>query len=134
MTTPFSMLDETPNYIIASIGSNPKEVIQHIVATRECIQHIVATRECIMRNGPSNHSSGLSPIEMTVDILMEGFLDVFIQDPEYKNRDPVFVRDVAQQLVITLVQHYNKTDDICDKYVDYMMGKYNQYNDPLDNT
>jgi len=117
MTTQFAMLDETPNYIIASIGSNPKEVIQHIVATRECI----------MRNGPSNRSSGQSPIDMTVDILMEGFLDVFIQDPEYKNRDTVFIRDVGRQLITAVIQHYNESDDICDKYVDRLMDTYNHF-------
>jgi len=117
MTTPFSMLDETPDYIIASIGSNPKEVIGHLVAIRECI----------MRNGPSDQYSRLSPIDMTVEILLEGFLSVFIKDQEYKTRDLVFVRDVAQQLVIALVHHYNKTDDICDKYVDHMMDAYNHF-------
>ena len=117
MTTPFSMLDETPNYIIASIGSTPNEVIQHLLAIRECI----------MRNGPSNHSSGQSPIDMTVDILMEGFLDVFIKDQEYKNRDPIFVRDVAGQLVTALIQHYNEKDNIRDKYVGRLMDAYNHF-------
>ena len=117
MTTPFSMLDETPDYIIASIGSNPKEVIGHLVAIRECI----------MRNGPSDQYSRLSPIDMTVEILLEGFLSVFIKDQEYKNREPVFVRDVATQLVTALIQHYNEKDDIRDKYVDCLMDTYNHF-------
>lgn len=119
MTTQLAMLDETPNYIIASISSTPNEVIGHLVATRECI----------MKNCPSDYCSGLSPIDMTVDILLEGFLTVFIRKEEYKNQDPVFVRDTARQLVIALIQHYNKTDDICDKYVDNLMDAYNHFKD-----
>ena len=117
MTTQFSMLDKTSNYIKDAIGSNPKKVIQHVVATRECI----------MRNGPSNHCSQLSPINMSVDIMLEGFLNVFILDQEYKTKDPVFIHDVARQLIIGLIQHYNENDDICDKYVDRLMVAYNHY-------
>jgi hypothetical protein len=117
MTTPFSMLDKTANYVKDVIGTNPNELIQHLLATRECI----------MRNCPSDQYSRLSPIDMTVEILLEGFLSVFIKDQEYKNREPVFVRDVATQLVTALIQHYNEKDDIRDKYVDCLMDTYNHF-------
>ena len=114
MSYPFTMLDETSKYIKDSIGSNPNEVVKHVVATRDCI----------MRNGPSNHCLRLSPIEMSVDIFMEGFLAVFIQDPEFRNKDDVFIHDVALQFIIALIQHYNENNDVCDKFVDSLMNTY----------
>ena len=117
MTTPFSMLDKTANHVKDTIGNNPDELIQHLLATRECI----------IKNGPFYSQSQQSTIDMTVEILLEGFLSVFIKDQEYKNREPVFVRDVARQLVTALIQHYNEKDDIRDKYVDCLMDTYNHF-------
>lgn len=118
----FSMLDAIQPSIIATIDSTSDNMT-------DVIERGVAARECIMRNGPSHSCSTQSPFDMVFDILLEGFITVFIRNEEYKDKDPVFIRGVGKDMIRALIQHYDKEEDICDDYVDRLMDAYNHFKD-----